>query len=129
MSTESQTAAATNGCRMESIIRALYPEGTFEYTGLIDFTIDGARVEVKSCQDRVYDNSLSGGARSGRFVFSDLQHQTLLENKGDYILLVHKDGVPIVYIRVPASKLQTLLGGFSGTKAVCWKTAIKGALA
>jgi hypothetical protein len=113
---------------MEAIVRALYPGAKFEYTGLIDFSINGVRVEVKSCQDKVHDSSLSGGSRSGRFVFSDLQQQTLIENRGEYILLVHKEGVPIVYIRVPASKLQTILGKFSGVKAVCWKTAIKGAL-
>lgn len=127
MSVESQTAAATNGCRMESIVKALYPEATFEYTGLIDFTIDKVRVEVKSCQDKVFDSSLSGGSRSGRFCFSDLQHQTLIENSGEYILLVHKSGVPIIYVRVPASKLQ--LGKWTGVKSVCWKTAIEGALA
>jgi hypothetical protein len=129
MTTESQTAAATNGCQMEAIVRALYPGAKFEYTGLIDFTINGVRVEVKSCQDKVYDSSTSGGTRSGRFCFSDLQHQTLIENSGEYILLVHREGVPIIYVRVPASKLQSLLGTFSGVKAVCWKTAIKGALA
>ena len=112
---------------MEAIIRALYPEGVFEYTGLIDFTIDGVQVEVKSCQDKVFDSSLSGGTRSGRFCFSDLQHQTLIENSGEYILLVHRGGVPIIYIRVPARKLQ--LGKWTGVKAVCWKSAIKGALA
>lgn len=127
MSQESQTAASTNGCRMEAIIRALYPEGRFEYTGLIDFIIDGVRVEVKSCQDKVSDSSVSTGSRSGRFCFSDLQHQTLIENSGEYILLVHREGVPIIYVRAPASKLK--LGKFSGVKAVCWKTAIKGAVA
>jgi hypothetical protein len=127
MSTESQTAAAQNGCNMENIVKALYPGARFEYTGLIDFSIDGVRVEVKSCQDKVYDNSLSGGTRSGRFCFSDLQHQNLIENSGEYILLVHKNSVPIVYVRVPASKLQ--LGKFTGIKSVCWKTAIKGAVA
>jgi len=127
MSTESQTAAATNGCKMEAIIKALYPGAHFEYTGLIDFSIDGVRVEVKSCQEKVSDNSLNHGSRSGRFCFSDLQHQTLIENSGEYILLVHKSGVPIIYVRVPASKLQ--LGKWTGVKAVCWKTAIKGAVA
>ncbi len=127
MTTESQTAAATNGCKMETIIRSLYPGAQFEYTGLIDFTIDGVKVEVKSCQEKVYDNSLSGGVRSGRFCFSDLQHQTLIENSGEYILLVHKEGVPILYIRVPARKLK--LGTWTGVKSVCWKSAIKGALA
>jgi len=127
MSVESQTAAAQNGCNMENIVKALYPGARFEYTGLIDFSIDGVRVEVKSCQDKVFDNSLSGGTRSGRFCFSDLQHQTLIENSGEYILLVHREGVPIIYVRVPARKLN--LGKWTGVKAVCWKTAIKGAVA
>lgn len=127
MSTESQTAAAQNGCNMENIVKALYPGARFEYTGLIDFSIDGVRVEVKSCQDKVSDSSVSTRSRTGRFCFSDLQHQTLIENSGEYILLVHREGVPIIYVRAPAKKLQ--LGKFSGVKAVCWKTAIKGALA
>lgn len=113
---------------MENVIKILYPEAKFEYTGIIDFTIDGVKVEVKSCQDKVIDNSFSGGTRSGRFCFSDLQHQTLIENSGEYILLVHKKCVPIVYVRVPASKLQSLLGNWTGIKSVTWKTVIKGAL-
>ncbi len=129
MSVESQTLAAQNGCNMEHIIQALYPEAIFEYTGVIDFTINGVRVEIKSCQAQVHDSSTSGGTRSGRFVFNEEQHKTLIENSGEYILLVHKNSVPIVYIRVPASKLQNTLGEFSGIKSVCWKSAIKGALA
>jgi hypothetical protein len=127
MSVESQTAAAQNGRNMENIVKALYPGARFEYTGIIDFSIDGVRVELKSCQDKVFDNSNSGGTRSGRFVFSDLQHQTLIENSGEYILLVHRERVPIIYVRVPARKLN--LGKWTGVKAVCWKTAIKGAVA
>lgn len=128
MAAESSNAiAASNGCEMENIVKALYPGARFEYRGLIDFSIDGVRVEVKSCQDSITDNSHPSRSRSGRFCFSDLQHQTLIENSGEYILLVQRDGIPIIYVRVPAWKLK--LGKFSGVKSVCWKTAIMGAVA
>jgi hypothetical protein len=111
---------------MENIIKALYPGAHFEYKGIIDFSIDGVRVEVKSCQEYINASGNHNGIRSGRFCFNDLQHQTLIENSGEYILLVHRGGVPIIYLRVPAQKIK--LGKFSGVKAVCWKTALKGAL-
>ena len=125
-STESNALASNNGIEMENIIKALYPGAHFEYKGIIDFSIDGVRVEVKSCQEYINASGSHEGIRSGRFCFTDLQHQTLLENSGEYILLVHRGGVPIIYLRVPAQKIK--LGKFSGVKAVCWKTALKGAL-
>lgn len=128
MAAESSNAlASSNGCEMENIIKALYPGAEFHYRGLIDFTINGVRVETKSCQESTVDNSHPSGSRSGRFVFDKLQHQTLIENSGEYILLVQRSGIPIIYVRVPASKLK--LGKFSGVKSVCWKTAIMGAVA
>jgi len=127
MSTESQTAAAQNGCNMERIIQQLYPGAKLEYTGLIDATIDGVRVEIKSCQDHVKDSSTSGGTRSGRFVFNEEQHKTLIENSGEYIFLVHTAGVPFLFFRVPARNVT--LSEFSGVKSVCWKTIITGAVA
>jgi len=118
--------AAQNGITMENIIRALYPQAEFEYRGLIDLSIDGVRVEIKSCQDKTKDNHNSAGTRSGRFCFNDLQHQELIENSGEYILLVHRGGIPFLYFRVPAHCLD--LGEFSGIKSVCWKTLIGGIL-
>lgn len=126
MSTESNTLASANGCEMEDIIKALYPGAKFEFKGVIDFLIDGVRVEVKSCQEYVIDNSAAHSVRSGRFCFTDLQHQTLLENSGEYIFLVHRSGVPIFYTRVQAARLK--LGKFHGVKSVCWKTAIRGVI-
>jgi len=126
MSIESQTAAATNGCTMEGIIKQLYPGAKLEYTGLIDATIDGVRVEIKSCQERVKDSNNSGGTRSGRFVFSEDQHKTLIENNGDYIFLVHNAGVPFLFFRAPAKNIS--LPDFSGIKSVCWKSIIKEAI-
>lgn len=128
MAPESSNALASqNGCNMESIVKALYPGAEFDYKGLIDFSINGVRVEVKSCQDTITDSSTSTGKRSGRFCFSDIQHQTLIENAGDYILLVHREGTPFFYFRVPATKLT--LGKWTGVKAVCWRTAIREAMA
>jgi hypothetical protein len=127
MALESNALAANNGCEMERIIQALYPGAHFEYKGIIDFSIDGVRVEVKSCQEFINASGNPEGIRSGRFCFTDIQHQTLIENSGEYILLVHRGGIPIIYVRVQASKIK--LGKFSGVKAVCWKTAIKGAVA
>lgn len=118
--------ASQNGCTMESIIRTLYPGADFDYKGLIDLTINGVRVEIKSCQDKIKDNHNSAGTRSGRFCFKDIQHQELIENQGEYILLVHRDGVPFLYFRVPANCLD--LGNFTGIKSVCWKTLITGVI-
>lgn len=126
MSVESQTAAAQNGCTMEHIIQRLYPNAKLEYTGIIDATIDGVRVEIKSCQDRVRDSNNSGGTRSGRFVFSEEQHKTLIENNGEYIFLVHNTGVPFIFFRVPARNVS--LPNFSGIKSACWRSIIKGAI-
>jgi hypothetical protein len=123
---ESQTLAATNGCIMENIIKNLYPNAQFEYTGLIDLTIDGKRVEIKSCQDRVRDSSTSTG-RWGRFHFREEQHSTLIENEGDYIFLVHHEGTPFIYLRIPARDIK--LSKFKEEKALCWKSVIREALA
>lgn len=123
MSTESQTAAAQNGCNMERIIQQLYPGAKLEYTGLIDATINGVRVEIKSCQEHVRDSNNSGGTRSGRFVFNEEQHKALIENNGEYIFLVHTAGVPFLFFRVPARNV--LLSEFSGIKSVCWRSAVK----
>lgn len=130
MTSDSNTLASHNGCEMENIIKALYPGAEFHYKGVIDFSINGVRVEVKSCQETIIDNYTdkkhTGGLRSGRFCFTDFQHQTLIENNGDYIFLVHREGVPIFYFRVQARKLN--LGKFTGVKAVCWKTLIREAV-
>jgi len=126
MAQESNALASQNGIEMENIIKALYPGAHFEYKGIIDFLIDGVRVEVKSCQEFIHASGNYDGIRSGRFCFNDLQHQTLIENNGEYVFLVHRGGVPIFYVRIQASKLK--LGRFSGTKAVCWKTIIRGAV-
>lgn len=124
MSVESQTAAAQNGCTMEGIIKQLYPGAKLEYTGLIDATIDGVRVEIKSCQERVRDSSNSGGTRSGRFVFNEEQHKALIENNGEYIFLVQNSGVPFIFFRAPARNVT--LSDFIGIKSVCWKSIIRG---
>lgn len=126
MTPESNQLAASNGCEMENIIKALYPGAEFNYKGVIDFSIDGVRVEVKSCQELINASGNHDGIRSGRFCFKDIQHQTLIENNGEYIFLVHRGGIPIIYLRVPAVKLK--LGNFTGVKAVCWKTIIRGAV-
>lgn len=126
MSPESNALASSNGCAMEEFIKALYPDAEFHYKGVIDFTIDGIRVELKSCQEFINDSNHSSGRRSGHFCFNDLQHLTLVENNGDYAFLVQRGGIPIFYVRIPASKIN--LGEFSGVKAVCWKTIIKAAI-
>ncbi|WP_440947872.1 hypothetical protein ACSAZL_06385 [Methanosarcina sp. T3] len=126
MSPESNQLAASNGCEMENIIKALYPGAEFHYKGVIDFSIDGVRVEVKSCQELINASGSHDGIRSGRFCFKDIQQQTLIENNGEYIFIVHRGGVPIFYARIPAVKLK--LGKFTGVKAVCWKTIIRGAV-
>ncbi|AKB47409.1 hypothetical protein MSKOL_1632 [Methanosarcina sp. Kolksee] len=127
MTTESQTAAAQNGCTMENIIKQLYPGAKLEYTGLIDATINGVRVEIKSCQEHVRDSNNSGGTRSGRFVFNEEQHKALIENNGEYIFLVHTAGVPFLFFRVPARNVP--LPEFTGVKSLCWKSIITGAIA
>lgn len=127
MTTESQTAASQNGCTMEGIIKQLYPGAKLEYTGLIDATINGVRVEIKSCQEHVRDSNNSGGTRSGRFVFNEEQHQALIENNGEYIFLVHNAGNPFLFFRVPARNVP--LSEFTGIKSVCWKSIVTGAIA
>jgi hypothetical protein len=127
MPPESNAEACSNGSMMEDIIRALYPGAQFEYKGLIDLHINGRPVEIKSCKITVTDNSHNNKIRSGRFVFSDLQHQTLLENEGEYIFLVHNECVPILYLRVPAHFINIPL--FSGIKSISWKSVISGAIA
>ena len=119
-------AAAQNGVTMEGIIKTLYPGAEFSYLGLVDLLIDGVPVEIKSCQDRIRDTSNAGGSRTGRFCFKDVQHQALIENGGEYIFLVHKQGVPFLYFRVPAYCVD--LPAFTGVKSVCWKTLITGAI-
>jgi len=121
----SKAKASNNGCAMERIIQALYPGAKFEYTGLIDLTINNVRVEIKSCQTKVQDSSTSTG-RSGRFHFREEQHEALLEMGGEYIFLVHENGIPILYLRVPARKLDL---NMKSEKAVCWKTIIQKATA
>lgn len=123
---ESNILAAHNGIEMENIIKSLYPGAIFEYKGIIDFSINGVRVEVKSCQETINASGNTNGHRSGRFCFTDFQHQTLIENCGEYIFLVHKENIPVVYLRVPARKLK--LGKFAGVKAVCWKSIVKAAV-
>lgn len=123
---ESCTLSATNGCSMENIIKTLYPGAEFEYNGLIDLSINGKRVEIKSCQDRIKDSTSSTG-RSGRFIFRQEQHEALIENAGDYIFLVHKEGIPIIYVRAPACKIDLLK--YKGSMSLCWKTVIKEAIA
>lgn len=112
---------------MEHIVQTLNPSADFEYCGLIDFTIDSVKVEVKSCQEKTTDASLKSKIRNGRFCFRAEQHKALVEQQGDYILIVQKAGTPFIYIRVPAKKLK--LGSWNGEKHLSWKTAIKGALA
>ncbi|AYK14498.1 MULTISPECIES: hypothetical protein [Methanosarcina] len=127
MAYESNALASRNGCQIEEIIRTLYPGAQYDYRGIIDLHINGQPVEIKSCQAHVTDQSHGTGTRSGRFVFSAEQHQTLIENQGEYILVVHKDGTPFLYFRVPASALD--LPDFTGIKSVCWKSAIQAAIA
>jgi hypothetical protein len=126
MSSESNALASQNGCRMEDLIKTLYPGATFDYLGLVDLTINGVRVEIKSCQDKIKDSNNSGGTRSGRFCFKDLQHKELVENAGEYIFLVQREGIPFLYFRVPARCIDP--GEFSGVKSVCWKTIIQGGI-
>jgi hypothetical protein len=126
MSPESNALASQNGIKMENIIKALYPGVRFEYQGLIDLSINGVRVEIKSCQEYVTDNSVKSTLRSGRFCFFDIQHETLIENAGEYIFLVQREGIPLIYVRVPAQKIK--LGKFTGVKSLCWKTIIQGAV-
>jgi hypothetical protein len=126
----SNALAASNGIEMENVIKALYPGAEFHYKGVIDFVIDGVKVENKSCQEFIIDNfqdaKHKGGLRSGRFCFDALQHKTLVEQDGDYSFIVQRNSKPIFFARVPASKLK--LGKWSGVKAVCWKTVIREAV-
>ncbi|WP_269849038.1 hypothetical protein [Methanosarcina horonobensis] len=92
---EGNTLASHNGCQMENIIKSLYPEAEFHYKGVIDFVIDGVKVENKSCQEYINATGNHNGMRSGRFCFDALQHQTLIEQGGDYSFLVQKDSNPI----------------------------------
>ncbi|AKB79108.1 hypothetical protein MSHOH_2625 [Methanosarcina horonobensis HB-1 = JCM 15518] len=108
---------------MENIIKSLYPEAEFHYKGVIDFVIDGVKVENKSCQEYINATGNHNGMRSGRFCFDALQHQTLIEQGGDYSFLVQKDSNPIFFARVHAKNLK--LGKWSGVKAVCWKTIMR----
>jgi hypothetical protein len=128
MPPESNAIASQNGCEMENIIKILYPGAQFEYRGLIDLHINGKPVEIKSCQMRTIDRSHGNNkSRSGRFIFIDFQHQHLLENNGEYILLVHEESVPILYFRVPAHILN--LSPFSGSKCITWQSIVREAIA
>ncbi|WP_440944983.1 hypothetical protein ACSAZL_12545 [Methanosarcina sp. T3] len=126
MSGSSNALASSNGCEMENIIKALYPGAEFHYKGIVDFVIDGVKVENKSCQEYINASGNHNGVRSGRFCFDSLQHQTLVENNADYSFIVQRDSKPIFFARIPARKLK--LGKWTGVKAVCWKTIIRGAV-
>lgn len=122
----SNALASRNGCNIEHIITTLYPGAEFDYKGLIDLTINGIRCEIKSCQSSVKDSHNSGGSRCGRFVFNEEQHLSLIENEGEYIFIVHKEGVPFLYYRVPARNV--VLSKFAGLKCVSWKTVLMEAI-
>ncbi|AKB79092.1 hypothetical protein MSHOH_2609 [Methanosarcina horonobensis HB-1 = JCM 15518] len=126
MAPESNALAARNGCLIEKIVRTLYPDAQFDYKGIVDLKINGQPVEIKSCQVSVSDHSHGSGTRSGRFAFSAEQHKSLIQNKGEYILMVHKSGEPFLFFRIPAAALK--ISEFSGVKSVCWKSVISRAV-
>lgn len=126
MAPESNALAARNGCLIEKIVRTLYPDAQFDYKGLVDLQINGHPVEIKSCQISVSDQSHRTGIRSGRFAFSAEQHKSLIQNRGEYILMVHKNGEPFLFFRIQASALK--IPEFSGIKSVCWKSIVSRAV-
>ncbi|AKB78624.1 hypothetical protein MSHOH_2141 [Methanosarcina horonobensis HB-1 = JCM 15518] len=121
---EGNALASQNGCLMEHWIKALYPSAEFRYKGAIDCIIDGVRVEIKSCQEFIHDSEYKNNQRSGRICFNSQQHEILVLEGGDYIFLVHRNGNPFIFVRLPASSLSR--SSWSGVKCVSWKTLLFG---
>lgn len=119
----SNATASHNGADMEAFARSLLPNAIITAGPEdIDGELYGVPLEVKSCQISITDNSHSKSRRSGRFVFSGLQHQALVDSGGEYLLLVHKDGLPFLAFRAPASSLN--LPEFSGNRAISWRAIV-----
>lgn len=118
-SAEGNILAKHNGISMESWVKAIYPSAIFDYKGVIDSSIDNVRVEVKSCQNLITDKSYKHGLRVGRICFNSYQHEILLKENGDYIILVQKEGVPFIFYRFPAHNLN--MGSWEGNKCISWK--------
>jgi len=118
----SNAAASHNGAEMEDFVKSLLP-GVNITGGHIDGEYQGVPLEIKSCQVCITDNSHTKTAqRSGRFVFSGDQHRDLKAENGEYLFLVHKEGVPFMGFRAPASCLD--LPEFKGNRAVSWRVIV-----
>ena len=117
---ESASIAYHNGKFCEKKLLELLPE--FEYTGEhIDgvLTFNGKPAEVKSCQKQILRTERKGGVRSGRFWFTDSQHEELVDQDGVYIFLVH-EGKTLVSSRI--IKASLLFPVFEGAKTLTWTT-------
>lgn len=121
---EGNIRAKQNGIEMENWVKAFYPNAVFDYKGAIDCTIEGIKAEVKSCQDLVTDKKYKHGLRAGRICFNSFQHEILLQEGGDYIVLVQKEGVPFLFYRFPAHIIN--LGTWEGNKCISWKELLFG---
>lgn len=117
----SNALASHNGAAMELFTRGFLPELDF-IGGHIDATLNGAALEIKSCQIHITDSSHPSGHRSGRFIFSGDQHRDLLAENGEYLFLVHRAGTPFITFRAPASALN--LPDFHGNRAISWRVIV-----
>ena len=117
----SNALASHNGAAMELFTRSLLPDLDF-IGGHIDATLNGGAVEIKSCQICITDSSHPTGHRSGRFILSGDQHRDLLAENGEYIFIVHREGLPFITFRAPASCLD--LPPFKGNRAISWRIIV-----
>lgn len=84
--------AKENGLFAEEIakeqIRKKFKADPIFLNDLIDFTVNGRYIEVKSCEGYVKDSHASRKVRAGRFLLRREQHNFLLEKEGWYLFIV-----------------------------------------
>jgi hypothetical protein len=125
----SNALAKDNGTFIEDIVKSLISGAQYAYNGLVDFNKDGTLIEVKSCQYQTISHDRKKNYRIGRFTFSKIQHETLIETDGEYILIVHQEKKPVLFSRTKASALN--LPNFSGKSnqvTVPWNVAFMGVI-
>lgn len=99
-----------------------------QLNNLINIVLQGKQLKFKVCQKTNIDNSHTNRTRTGRFIFFERQHKTLIDNDGYYFFLIIDNRQPCNpkdlydisegYI-VPAKSLNL---DFTGLKSITWKS-------
>ena len=95
--TEQNQRAQQNGQIGELFAASIY-ENFESINGLIDGYLDGALLEIKTCQIWIFDASAGKRKRRGRYYLFRRQHECLMEQNGYYcfVLLNHEQKVVFV---------------------------------